>query len=385
MKLAEIRFVPGKSVPGKSAGLKYGDIAAEAWSMTISQKVASALTAVVVGAMCLAVLLTAGRTNASQQEILKTIESQANRAIVVRVEPQADVSLDAVNALSGIRELEWVGAFGGVQDVHNPQIGTSLKVGSRTVITQGPSAAAMKGFAAQPDLALTTPQGAQTLGLIDGAGYVTGVEADTTVARAMPLPDFLQWLDPIVLIPVPNEKPYLDLPAAIIVAVPTAPEHVPAVSATIKALLAPAEADAITIETPEQLNALRSLVEEQLTGVHRSLVIGMFAVLVVLVSALLYGLVMIRRKDYGRRRALGATRSLIVGLIVMNTALVAVAGAVGGSTAALGVLYFTQGPLPAPAFVATTIILAVGAALAGSVVPGLVASHRDPLTELRVP
>ena len=201
----------------------------------------------------------------------------------------------------------------------------------------------------------------------------------------MPLPDFLQWLDPIVLIPVPNEKPYLDLPAAIIVAVPTAPEHVPAVSATIKALLAPAEADAITIETPEQLNALRSLVEEQLTGVHRSLVIGMFAVLVVLVSALLYGLVMIRRKDYGRRRALGATRSLIVGLIVMNTALVAVAGAVGGSTAALGVLYFTQGPLPAPAFVATTIILAVGAALAGSVVPGLVASHRDPLTELRVP
>ena len=158
MKLAEIRFVPGKSVPGKSAGLKYGDIAAEAWSMTISQKVASALTAVVVGAMCLAVLLTAGRTNASQQEILKTIESQANRAIVVRVEPQADVSLDAVNALSGIRELEWVGAFGGVQDVHNPQIGTSLKVGSRTVITQGPSAAAMKGFAAQPDLALTSPE-----------------------------------------------------------------------------------------------------------------------------------------------------------------------------------------------------------------------------------
>lgn len=353
--------------------------------MTLSQKVASALTAVVVGAMCLAVLLTAGRTNASQQEILRTIESQANRAIIVRVEPKADISLDAANILGGIQELEWLGVFGAVQDVHNPDIGNSQKVASRTVIIQDRGTQGASLEFAPPDLAQTTILGAQELGLLDGTGYVTGADIAVTIDRAIELPDFLQFLDPIVLVPILNEGKNLELPAAIIVAVPTAPEHVPAMTATISSLLAPAEPGAIAIETPEQLNILRSLVEEQLTGVHRSLVIGLFTILVALVTALLYGLVMIRRKDYGRRRALGATRSLIVGLIVMNTALVAVAGALGGTVIALGVLLFTGSPMPAPDFILSTTILAVGAALLGSVVPGVVASHRDPLTELRVP
>lgn len=365
--------------------MKYRDIVAEAWAMTVSQRVASALTAVVVGAMCLAVLLTAGRTNASQQEILRTIESQANRAIIVRVEPHANISLDAVNTLGNIVELEWVAAFGAVQDMHNPDIGPVQKVASRTVLAHGQSEAVLDLALSQHATALTTAQGAEALGLIDSSGYVIGAETQTTIGRAILLPDFLHWLDPIVLIPVPNEDAYTQLPAAIIIAVPTAPEHVPAMTQTIRDLLDPAELDAIGIETPEQLNLLSSLVEEQLTGVHRTLVIGMFVILVVLVSALLYGLVMIRRRDYGRRRALGATRSLIVGLIVMNTALVAVAGAVGGSTVALGILIFTASPLPAPAFILSTVILATGAALLGSVIPGLVASRRDPLTELRVP
>lgn len=361
------------------------DILWESWSMTRSQRAASILTALVVAALCATVLLTAGRTNASQAQILQTIDSRASRAIIVRIEPQAQINMGAVSRLTSIAELEWVGAFGTVSDLHNPDKGTGTQVASRTIIAYDLAGGDLDPRYDSFSLATATPAAASQLGLIDGVGYLAGDGVDTTVTSTTDLPDFLAALDPIILIPTPDEDPYLQEPVALIIAVPTSPEHVPAVVETLRSILAPAESDAISIDSSQQLNTLRSLVETQLGGAYQSLIIGVFVILLFLVTALLYGLVMIRRRDFGRRRALGATRSLIVGLVVMSTGICAIVAAAGGTALALIALVIAGDPLPAADFIGATMVLAAISALAGAVLPAISASRRDPLTELRVP
>ncbi|MFT3971784.1 MAG: FtsX-like permease family protein [Micropruina sp.] len=127
------------------------------------------------------------------------------------------------------------------------------------------------------------------------------------------------------------------------------------------------------------------MVQSQLGGFSRGLTLMLTGVLAVLVGTLQFGLVMIRRKDFGRRRALGATRSLIAGLITVQTVLIACVASVLGALVALTVLVIGHEPLPPMDFVAATVILTVAASGLGALPPAIVASRRDPLAELRVP
>jgi putative ABC transport system permease protein len=68
-----------------------------------------------------------------------------------------------------------------------------------------------------------------------------------------------------------------------------------------------------------------------------------------LVAATLYGLVMMRRKDFGRRRALGATRTYIVSLLVTQTAILAIAGIILGLAGAITAAAALGDPLPSSA------------------------------------
>jgi len=102
-------------------------------------------------------------------------------------------------------------------------------------------------------------------------------------------------------------------------------------------------------------------------------------------AVLLSGLVMMRRKDFGRRRALGASRGLIVALLLVQTAQLAVAGVVAGLIAACSVLLLSGDPVPTAEFSAALGVLAVAAATAAAAPPAVLASRRDPVRELRVP
>ena len=99
----------------------------------------------------------------------------------------------------------------------------------------------------------------------------------------------------------------------------------------------------------------------------------------------MYGLVLLRRKEFGRRRALGASQRLIVALLVAQIGLIAVTGAVLGSAIALGVLASTGDPLPRFDYVFGLILLAVAVATLASLVPAMAAARREPVRELRVP
>lgn len=364
--------------------MKMRDVLAEAWAMVRSQKVSTALTAVVVASMCLAVLLTAGRTNASQQQVLDTIDSQASRTVTAWIEPGAGITMDIIDSLGHIQELEWVATFGAVEDVHNPATQSDVAP-ARSIIVMDLTEDADRSAGLGIGGSHATPQAAEALGLIDGTGYVIGNTVQATVTRTQPLPDFLTFLDPIVLTPVPETHVLETEPAALIVGVPRSPHQVNAIATAFREILEPAEDGTVSIETSSQVNTLRSLVETQLGGVYQSLILGLFAILMLLVGALMYGLVMIRRRDFGRRRALGSTRSLIITLVLTGTAITAMIAAFLASGIAVAIMVATGNPLPAPEFITATGALAVLAALLGSVIPALIASRRDPLTELRVP
>lgn len=76
---------------------------------------------------------------------------------------------------------------------------------------------------------------------------------------------------------------------------------------------------------------------------------------VAIVTVTMLGAVSSRRRDFGRRRALGASRSSLITLVLIHTAVAAVTG------------------------------LCVLVALLGALIPALAAAYRDPMRILRVP
>ncbi len=104
-----------------------------------------------------------------------------------------------------------------------------------------------------------------------------------------------------------------------------------------------------------------------------------------LVGLNLYGAVTTRRRDFGRRRALGATRPTIIGLIATQTLLLAALGAALGATVATTLIWQRTGLPPDWPFTTAIITLTTLAATTASLPPAIIAAYRDPLTILRVP
>ena len=92
-----------------------------------------------------------------------------------------------------------------------------------------------------------------------------------------------------------------------------------------------------------------------------------------------------RRKDFGRRRALGASRALIICLLLTQTAVLCLAGTALGIGISLIVLASAGDPLPGASFTGALAVLTVTTALAAALTPAIAASSREPIRELRIP
>ena len=94
---------------------------------------------------------------------------------------------------------------------------------------------------------------------------------------------------------------------------------------------------------------------------------------------------MMRRRDYGRRRALGASQRLIVGLVLLQSAVLAVIGSLLGALASFVTLQTMASPQPGLPYYAAVCTLAVAISVLASVLPAAWAARREPAHELRVP
>lgn len=357
----------------------------EAAASARSQPVASVVTGLMVAGMILAVMLTTGRTVGAEQQVLGSIDSAGTRSIIVRADTAAGITSDVLDRTARIEGIQWAGAFSSAVDATNAQVLDGTRVPVRYLYTENLGPLGVPAESAVPgDLAWASKTALEQLGLPERAGGITLTNgAQYGVAGSLEVPDFLSGFEPAVFVPQPEATG--TEPVNILVVVAATPELVAPVSDAVRSVLAPDDASKVTIETSEVLAQLRGMIQQQLGSFSRGLVLALLGLTGGLVAVLLYGLVMLRRKDFGRRRALGATRGLIVGLLLVQTGLLAVIGAGVGTAASLVVLVASGDPLPGVPFTSALAVLTLSTALVAAAIPAVIASRREPIRELRVP
>lgn len=170
-------------------------------------------------------------------------------------------------------------------------------------------------------------------------------------------------------------------PARIIVLAREAASVPPVLALALTTIAAP-RADDLRVEAPTELARLRAGVATELGSYRRALLIGLLAAGAGLTALVVLADTLVRRRDLGRRRALGATRSMLVALVVARTAYAALGGVVLGSV--LGTFLTRDAGLPLEFSVAVS-VLTLLAALVAAVGPAAVSAHRDPVLVLRTP
>ncbi len=363
--------------------IRVRELLAEALASAASQRVASIATVVVVAGMCLAVILTTGRAVGAQQAVLNTLDSAGTRSIVVRADLAAGLDSGVVERVSTLDGAEWVGAFGPGVDVRNAAVDGGAPVALRRLWSSDLAALGVPVGAESGDVAWGSRAALEVLGMAEGSGGAAdGAGSGVVVRQAGSTLSSLDMLEPLLFAPAVDSDVGT---VSYLVVVAERPELVAPLSDILMSMLDVSDPSLIEVQTSAELAQLRGLVEGQLGTFGRTLTLSILALMGVLVAAVLAGLVLLRRTDFGRRRALGATRGLIVVLLLSQTAILAAIGAVLGIAAALAVLAIGADPLPDVGYIAGLATISIATATGAALTPAVVAARRDPLAELRVP
>ena len=164
-----------------------------------SQRSVSVVTWAAVAALTLTVLLTNGRTEATANQILSSIDSAGTRSVVVTLKEGAGVGTDVLDRLENVAGISWAGAFSAATDSTNIQLGDSATpVSTRTLWTRDFSPLGI----ADAEGAWASAHTLHQLGMIDGVGtIVDGDGTPHTISGTLETPDFLAGFEPLILLP----------------------------------------------------------------------------------------------------------------------------------------------------------------------------------------
>lgn len=360
-----------------------GAVVREALLSARAQPVASLMTVLIVAGMIVAVMLTTGRTVGAEQAVLGSLDSAGSRMITVRAAPEAGVTSRVLDRLSVVEGVAWTAGFSAATDVASAAVPGGKRVPFRYVTGDDLDSLGLTAPSFTDDLIFASPEALDALGLPDAAGAV--MSADGTAyglgGRFEP-PAFLDPFEPLALSPRPSSE---DVPLSLLVLVAETPQDVAPLSGIVRSLLGAEDTSSVKVEKSESLVRLRSLIQNQLGSFSRELVLVVLALMGALVAALVHSLVLLRRRDYGRRRALGAPRTMIVRLVLTQTGALGAVGVIVGMLTSGLLLAALGDPAPDPAFVTAVCLLTLVTSVAAAVPPAFVAASRDPIKELRVP
>ncbi|WP_402469084.1 FtsX-like permease family protein [Isoptericola aurantiacus] len=350
-----------------------------------AQRVVSLVTLLVVLGATTTVLVTAGRTAGAQDQVIARLDTVATRTLTAAVsgDDASGLTADVVPRLEGYDAVESAVGLGPAVDVRAAANPAGNLVALRAVYGlqanhAGPSVAGLEQV-------VVTDSSATGLG-ISGRGVVrepmTGV--DYLVVGEQELPEALRSYDPLVIRTVDvSSAPHARLASLVVVA--RTPDDVAVVKDLLTQELREVPAPNLMIQASEDLARAAGVVDGELTAQSRTMVLGALAAAVSVVTLVVWGAALIRRRDFGRRRALGATRRMIVTLVVAQVAVLSVVGA--GLGAAAGTVWLWQAghPLPGGVYAASVTMVLATTPVIVSAVPAWWAACRDPLSELRVP
>ncbi len=331
------------------------------------------ILAMVVPALVLAV---AGSSIESQTAIMGRIDESGTTVMtLVGTGPEAIIKASAVERIGRMSGVAWVVGLGPVSDVR-----TQSAVGSPTPVRAYRAVRAPVHFSAGSATgAYVSKASAARLG-IAGAYSVLDPGAVPVVGwfRA---DDPLGDLNSFVLTPSTDDELSLD---RIIVAAQDAGwvDQIASNLATIAGLGLRTD---VTVQRSQNLLDARSAVADEVASRNRQLVVAILAAAMGLAAIVVFTGTVGSRRDFGRRRALGASQRQLTILVVLTTLWPSLIGAVIGTAAGSAFLSSTLGYLPDPRFPVSVGVLTVIALVCSSALPAAFAATRDPLRVLRVP
>ncbi len=359
-------------------------LAGEGVRMARAQPVLSLVTATVVAAATAVALATTGQTVVAERRVLARIDDAGTRLVVVTDERgAAGLTAATVERVRALSTAEWVLGLGPVVDVRNAALGgAGAAVPARHVYGELPPAVAATGRLPDPGEALAGGAAAAALGLelaVGGIEMGTGRQAAVVGGFRAGAP--LEFLDRSVLLrPADGTGQVRSIHA-----VARRPEDVGRLAAAAALVLDPAGEGAVTIETSAAIADIRAAVAGELGEYRRSLVALVLGAGLTLTALNAFAGVALRRKDFGRRRALGARRLDVVGLVVAQSTVAAGLGAALGATSGSWWVWRAVGAAPDAAFTAAVAVLALLAAVVAALAPAVMAAYQDPVRALRVP
>lgn len=354
--------------------------------MILASKVPSLLIVLLATVMCAGTILTVGRTVATESQIEDRLESAGSRLLVVRDISSAGDYLteQVVAATDGVSHVERaVGIYNAI-DVVNGQVGGGGgRVPAWGVLGDMENVAQLtSGRVPGPGEALVSREAMLSLGLEYPAGWVhhvtePGLNDLNIVGSFEPKEPFTDYGSGIIYAPLSP------MPATSLQVILTNADV--ADEAQIIALgIIDGKAEELRVESPIGVAALQAQIMEDVTIFGRTLPVGVLLAGAVLVAIVTLTDVLVRRADLGRRRALGATRDTIIGLVVLRTVIAACIGVILGISVSAALTNRLEA-MPPTSFMVGVGILSIIAAIASSIPPAMYAAYRDPVAVLRTP
>jgi putative ABC transport system permease protein len=342
----------------------------------LATRVVSGLVLILAFVVPVLVLATAGGSIESQAAIIGRIDETGTTVItLVGTGPEAVIPASAVDRIGRMSGVAWVVGLGPVNDVQTESTGGSPTPARTYRAVRAPVRFGASGgagaFVSEASAARLGIAGAYSV-LDPGAIPVVGwFEADD------PLAD----LNSFVLTPSREESLPLD---RIIVAASDA-GWVDEIAANLKTMAGLGTSTDVTVQRSQSLLDARAAVADEVARRDREMVVVILAAATALASIVVFTGTIASRRDFGRRRALGASQRQLTILVMLTTLWPALLGAALGTAAGTAYLASTLGYWPGPAFPLSVGVLMVIALVGSSAPPAAIAATRDPLRVLRVP
>lgn len=356
--------------------------------MTASIRAKWLLTSIIALIAALSVGLTVVATARSAtftRVVIAELDAVDVRTIAVRGTPADHISPSTVDVLRGVDGVEVAVAAGPATDVTNIAVPGGAAVPIRRVWTVDHRRCGlpMSSDHSDPQVAFATSDAMEELGIGalpavvgNASGYSVAIvgEIDRSAAASCGLAGLV----------IPASFTERGDATSITVVTRSADDVAP-VSRVLRAALPIDDAPGVTLHTSGALAELSGSLGLELRSFNAALILAAMAGSGALIATVQSGLVLSQRRDFGRRRALGASRLMIVALVAGHTTLATSAGvAIGVAATTIGLPWWGL-TVPPPdlllAFAGAVVTTTVGFA----VVPAVMAARFDPAVEMRAP
>lgn len=362
-------------------------ILVDAFRAALARPVSTSIGAFVIAAVCLVTLMTTGRTAATEAQVIASIDSVGTRLITITdTTGNAGIDPGAPEIISQLEGVSWAFGIGPAVPATNPAIGpvTGDSISARALIGDLPTDASItQGRSpAQPGEAVVGDQIGSALFLSDVAGTVdVGDDVLATVGEFAATGPLEALGATVLYLPRPHQDP----PLRYLYALAEEGVDVTELAQAVEALVPAHQPDAVEVDVPTGAIELRETISGTLGAAGRQLMAIVLGTGLVLVAATTAGTVTGRRRDFGRQRALGATRLQVVVSVLVHSGLAGLIGTIIGLTLGLTATWALTGALPSLRFCLGLAGLTIYVTLLGSIPPAVTAALRDPVRILRVP